>query len=75
MPKKPFSALRRCPCRDSTLRVLFRRHRRHDLCCYRNNFCRFAAFSGGFAANSAAIGGDIRGFSLKIRKNPRKKVL
>jgi hypothetical protein len=32
-------------------------------------------FSGGFAANSAAIGGDIRGFSLKIRKNPRKKVL
>ena len=31
-------------------------------------------FSGGFAANSAAIGGDIRGFSTKIRKNPRKKV-
>ena len=40
---KSFSALRRCPCRDGTLRVLFRRPRRQYPCCYRNNSCRFAA--------------------------------
>ena len=41
-----FSALRQCPCRDGTLRVLFRRHRRLFFppaavpCCCRNIFCR-----------------------------------
>ena len=43
----PFSALRRYPCRDSTLRVLSHRLRRYYPCCCRNNFCRFAAFAGG----------------------------
>ena len=43
----PFSALRRYPCRGSTLRVLSLRLRRYYPCCCRNNFCRFAAFSGG----------------------------
>ena len=34
-----------CPCRGSTPCVLFRRLWRHHPCCYRNNSCRFAAFS------------------------------
>ena len=35
----PFSALRRCLCRDGTRSVLFRRPRRLYLCCFRN-ICR-----------------------------------